>query len=145
VFIKCDFLASTWVSPLESGILQPLPRFSANPGAICTESRDYGSKMFENNLLNKLTDAIPSDVKEKVMETVKEKLSGKAADLKSSAMEQLGFTKPVASEGLSVTSPAAEAASAPSGDETADLIVDQPDAEEAEGETNTSPVNDLSV
>jgi len=99
--------------------------------------------MFANDLLNKLTDAIPADLKEKVMETVKQELSGKAADLKSSAMEQLGFTKPVASEGLSVTSPAAVEASAPSGDETADLIVDQPDADEAEA--NTSPVNDLSV
>jgi hypothetical protein len=93
--------------------------------------------MFENNLLNKLTDAIPSDVKEKVMETVKEKLSGNAADLKSRAMEQLGLTKPVASESLSVASPATVEASALSGDETADLVVDRPDAEEAEDKANT--------
>jgi len=92
--------------------------------------------MLENNLLNKLSAAIPADVKEKLMETVKEKLSGNAADLKSSAMERLGFAKPVAAETSSVASPQAVEASAAPGDETSDLVVDQPETEEAEDDAN---------
>jgi len=92
--------------------------------------------MFENNLLNKLSDAIPADVKEKVIETVKEKLSGNAADLKSRAMERLGFAKPVASETSSGASPESVEASPGLGDETSDLVVDRPETEEADEGVN---------
>jgi predicted secreted protein len=92
--------------------------------------------MFENNLLNKLSDAIPADMKDKVLETVKEKLGGNAADLKSSAMERLGFTKPVAAESSPVASPQAAEDSAAPGEETSDLAVDEPETEEAEDEAN---------
>jgi hypothetical protein len=88
--------------------------------------------MFDKSLLNKLGDAIPANVKEKVKETVKEKLSGNAADLKSSTMERLGFAKPAVSK---TSSPEAVEASAASGDDTA---VDQPEAEgEDEDKANT--------
>jgi hypothetical protein len=90
----------------------------------------FESKMFGSDLLNKLSDAIPADLKEKALDTVKEKLGGNAIDLKSSAMEKLGLTKPVVSKSSSVTSPEAVKASAVSDDETADFAFEQPEAAE---------------
>ena len=94
----------------------------------------FENKMFGSDLLNKLSDAIPADLKEKAVETVKEKLGGNAADLKSSAMEQLGFAKPVAAESSSAASPETVEASPGSDDETVDVAVEEPGA--SEGDAN---------
>jgi hypothetical protein len=95
--------------------------------------------MFDINSLNKLTDAIPADVKEKVAEVVKQQLSGNLAEIKNSAIEQLGLSNLVgapASEAVTVA-PAAEFAVAQA-DETSELTVngaaqlESPESEEDE-------------
>jgi hypothetical protein len=82
-------------------------------------------KMFKTNLLNKLSDAIPADLKEKVTEGVKQQFSGQTADIKNSAMAKLGLATPV-------SGPTSEAAATPSGevaqdqaDETSDPKVNE--------------------
>ena len=85
--------------------------------------------MFGNNLLNRLSDAVPADLKEKVIEVVKEELSGNAPDWKI-AIERLGLVKTRAQAGSSVASADTAEAVAGSDDATAEFVVEQPEAAE---------------
>jgi hypothetical protein len=81
--------------------------------------------MFDITSLNKLTDALPAEVKDKVSEVAKEQLNGNLDEIKSKAMATLGL-------GTLVSPQTSEAATAAPTPETADAQADAASDETAE-------------
>jgi len=95
--------------------------------------------MFDINSLNKLTDAIPAEAKEKVKEVVKQQLSGKVEGITNDVMSKLGLTSHVSEQAsdAATATPTADSAEAKA-DNTAELKVDgteQLEASESEEES----------